>query len=121
MTKIPRGRVFGDAHHAAKFLVEDIALIRLVAADQALPLGMLTALANERGATVSALGMALRGEKWSAMTDPAPVTNHQVIHAAPSRPLCPACGRRKYQRQDCAHRFHSIDHRTLASSRAARR
>jgi hypothetical protein len=113
-----------------KVLVEDVALWRLIAASQSMPYGWIEEAAKARGVSASTVTMAIGGQNWADMTDPPPVeplARWAPRYSQQKRPLCPACGRRKYAREACRDVFHTIDHRTTrhqqkgrATSRPAR-
>jgi hypothetical protein len=98
-----------------KVLVEDVALWRLAAADRTMPYGWIEEAAAARGVSASTVTMAIGGQTWFDMVDPPPVTAKE--RWAPrvsrqSRPRCPTCKRRKYERRGCRDSFHSVDHRS---------
>lgn len=103
------GQVRGETHPAAKFSAEDIALARLLAADRSQPKGWITAFAAARGARCASLVMAIGGQTWADLEDPAPVRAYRRVRPSP-RPKCSRCHRAKWAR-GCADVFHRIDHR----------
>jgi hypothetical protein len=101
-------------HSQMKVLVEDVALWRLLAAARSLPRGWIEEAAEASGVSASTVTMAIGGKTWSDMTDPPPVPPKErwaPREGGPTRPLCPACGRRKYS-TGCRDAFHSVDHRS---------
>lgn len=112
----------GETHPCNKLLIEDVALLRLAAADRALPKGLMEAFARARRCSRASIAYAVGGRTWSGMTDPPPVDARRRVTPSTTRkaPSCPRCDRRKCAR-GCSHRFHSIDHRCSGRSRRPER
>ncbi|HEX3865341.1 MAG TPA: hypothetical protein VHV78_01270 [Gemmatimonadaceae bacterium] len=113
------GQVSGENHPSVKLSVEDVALLRLLAAERSQPRGWIKDYARARKVSGSTLTQAIGGQAWSEMKDPPPVPAKKRW-AGPAdrhRPMCPRCGRQKYQRKECTAEFHRVDHRAGGRSR----
>lgn len=67
------GQVRGEMCAQAKLAAADVALARCIAAERAQPKGWISDFAARRRVICAALTMAIGGQTWRSITDPAPV------------------------------------------------
>lgn len=115
----PRGRLRGEQHPSAKLTEADVALYRLIARERQLPFGWIEQAAKRHRMTRGAVTMAISGDTWAWMEDPAPVLARRQRRYAPiitKRWLCPWCrGRKNQPKPRCRNIGHTLDHRALSS------